>query len=709
MLELLLWRVFMSHKRVYELARDLGIPSKHLVEELRDHGIDIKSHMSTLDEDTAELVLDLYREATAVQGGNVPPEEVAAVPKSPVSEQATAIVTTPPPTERTISTQPSKPAKPDGVSAPSHPMSETNGKVLRLPEALTIKDFAAALQLTAKDVLMQLMSMGTVASINQVIDLDTANAVAQKLGKNVTLVAEGEGDTASQREVTEEVHLEPRAPVVTIMGHVDHGKTSLLDAIREANVQATEIGGITQHIGAYVVGTSKGNVVFLDTPGHEAFTAMRARGAQITDIVVLVVAANDGVMPQTREAVAHAKAAGVPIVVAINKIDLPDANPDRVKQQLADLELIPEEWGGSTIFVEVSAKQKLGLDDLLEMILLQAEILELQADPYQMTRGTVVEAKLDKAKGPVATVLMQRGTLRVGAAFVAGMHYGRVRAMFDDRGRKIDVAGPSSPVEVLGFTSVPEAGDTFMEVEDERKARQISTIRQDKQRTQQLSQTTRVTLDDLYRRITAGDVKELNLIIKADVQGSVQALWDAIAKIESDKVQPRLIHSSTGGISESDVNLASASNAIVIGFNVRPTPQALELATQEQVDIRLYTIIYEALSDIRKAMVGMLEPTYTEKTLGRATVRQIFHISRVGTIAGCYMQEGVMRRNASARVIRDNVVVHEGRISSLRRVKDDVDEVTMGFECGISLGRYQDLKEGDVIESFVLEPATPRL
>jgi translation initiation factor IF-2 len=709
MLELLLWRVFMSHKRVYELARDLGIPSKHLVEELRDHGIDIKSHMSTLDEDTAELVLDLYREATAVQRGHVPPEETAAVPQAPTPEQATAVMATPPPTERTIATQPSTPAKPDGVAAPSRPLSETNGKVLRLPEALTVKDFAAALQLTAKDVLMQLMSMGTVASINQVIDLDTANAVAQKLGKNVTLVAEGEEDTTRQKEVAEAVHLEPRAPVVTIMGHVDHGKTSLLDAIREANVQATEIGGITQHIGAYVVGTSKGNVVFLDTPGHEAFTAMRARGAQITDIVVLVVAANDGVMPQTREAVAHAKAAGVPIVVAINKIDLPDANPDRVKQQLADLELIPEEWGGSTIFVEVSAKQKLGLDDLLEMILLQAEILELQADPYQMVRGTVVEAKLDKAKGPVATVLMQRGTLRVGAAFVAGMHYGRVRAMFDDRGHKIDVAGPSSPVEVLGFTSVPEAGDTFMEVEDERKARQISTIRHDKQRTQQLSQTTRVTLEDLYRRITAGDVKELNLIIKADVQGSVQALWDAIAKIESDKVQPRLIHSSTGGISESDVNLASASNAIVIGFNVRPTPQALELAMQEQVDIRLYTIIYEALSDIRKAMVGMLEPTYTEKTLGRAAVRQIFHISRVGIIAGCYMQEGAMRRNASARVIRDNVVVHEGRISSLRRVKDDVDEVTMGFECGISLGRYQDLKEGDVIESFVLEPATPRL
>jgi translation initiation factor IF-2 len=598
--------------------------------------------------------------------------------------------------------------QPDGVTTPLPSLPETNGKVLRLPEALTIKDFAAALHLTTKDVLMQLMSMGTVASINQVIDLDTANMVAQKLGKHVTLISESEVEE-TQTGGTEEAHPEPRAPVVTIMGHVDHGKTSLLDAIREANVQATEMGGITQHIGAYTVETGRGKVVFLDTPGHEAFTAMRARGAQITDIVVLVVAANDGVMPQTREAVAHAKAADVPIVVAINKIDLADANPDRVKQQLADLELIPEEWGGSTIFVEVSAKQKLGLDDLLEMILLQAEILELQADPYQMAKGTVVEAKLDKAKGPIATVLIQRGTLRVGTAFVAGMHYGRVRAMFDDRGRKIDVAGPASPVEVLGFTSVPEAGDIFMEAEDERKARQISTVRQDRQRMQQLSQTTRVTLDDLYRRITAGDVKELNLILKADVQGSVQALWDAIAKIESDKVQPRLIHSSTGGISESDVNLASASNAIVIGFNVRPTPQAAELATQEQVDIRLYTVIYEALSDIKKAMVGMLEPTYTEKPLGRAAVRQIFHISRVGTIAGCYVQEGVMRRNASARVIRDNVVAYEGRITSLRRVKDDVEEVAMGFECGINLGRYQDLKEGDVVESFVLEQAAPRL
>jgi translation initiation factor IF-2 len=436
---------------------------------------------------------------------------------------------------------------------------------------------------------------------------------------------------------------------------------------------------------------------------------MRARGAQITDIVVLVVAADDGVMPQTREAIAHAKAADVPIVVALNKIDLPNANPDRVKQQLSELELVPEEWGGNTIYVEVSAKQKLGLDDLLEMILLQAEILELQADPRQMAKGTIIEARLDKTRGPVATVLLQKGTLHLGEAYVAGVHYGRVRAMLDYRGRKMRQAGPSTPVEVLGLTDVPAAGDTFIVVEDERKARYISSIRQEKQRTKQLSQTSRVTLDDLYRRITAGEVKDLHLIIKADVQGSVQALWDSLSKLESDKVRLRLIHGSTGGITESDIMLASASNAIVIGFNVRPTPKAAELAAHEKVDVRLYTVIYEAISDVKKAMLGLLEPTYTEKLLGRAEVRTLFRISRVGAIAGCYVQEGVIRRNASARVIRDNVVVYEGRIASLRRLKDDVEEVVAGFECGIGLGRYQDMKEGDIIESFALEEVPPRL
>jgi translation initiation factor IF-2 len=683
----------MSSKRIYELARVLGISSKNLVDELRSQGIDVKSHMSSLDTETAELVMDLYR------------EHDADTVESSASQAATAVATKPaqPKVEAVTPTTLPEP------ETPQPPASGTNGNVLHLPEALTVKDFAEALKLSTKDILMQLMNMGTLASINHVIDLDTANTLAQQLGKDVTIVAEGADDDSGVLDDTPEGELEPRAPVITIMGHVDHGKTSLLDAIREANVQATEMGGITQHIGAYEVQIDKGKVVFLDTPGHEAFTAMRARGAQITDIVVLVVAANDGVMPQTREAVAHAKAAGVPIVVAINKIDLPDANPDRIKQQLAELDLIPEEWGGHTIFVEVSAKEHLGLDDLIEMLLLQAEILELQADPHQMARGTVIEAKLDKTKGPIATLLIQRGQLKVGDAFVAGMHYGRVRAMLDYRGRRLDAAGPATPVEVLGFTSVPAAGDMFVQVEDERKARQISNVRQAKQRTQQLSQTTRVTLDDLYQQIAAGEVKDLYLIVKGDVQGSVQALWDAIASIESDKVQPRLVHGSTGGITESDVNLAAASNAIVIGFNVRPTPQAAELAAQEHVDVRLYTVIYEAISDIKKAMEGLLEPTYTERILGRAAVRQIFHISRVGTVAGSYMQEGSIRRNASARVIRDSVVVHEGKISSLRRVKDDVDEVAMGFECGISLGRYQDIKEGDIIEAFVLEEAVPRL
>ncbi len=676
----------MAGVRVYELARDLGVPSKNLIEELRNQGIEVKSHMSTMDEETAGLVLDLYRPPETTIVASSPPKE------SPALSSHILVQPTPHPVE----------------SPPPIPQPEPTAMIVRLPEALTVKDFADTLHLKTKDVLMQLMSLGTVASINTVIGLDLANAVAQKLGKDVLLISEEE--TLDRPDDNAETgDLEPRAPVVTIMGHVDHGKTSLLDAIREANIQATEAGGITQHIGAYEVETSKGKIVFLDTPGHEAFTAMRARGAQITDIVVLVVAANDGVMPQTREAIAHAKAAGVPIVVAINKIDLPDANPDRVKQQLSELELIPEEWGGSTIFVEVSAKRKVGLGDLLEMILLQAEILELQSDTRQMAKGTVVEAKLDKTRGPVATVLIQKGTLHVGDAYVAGVHYGRVRAMFDDRSRKMTVAGPATPIEVLGFADVPAAGDTFAVVEDERKARHISSIRQEKLRTKQLSQTNRVTLDDLYRRISAGEVKDLNLIIKADVQGSVQALWDTLAKLESEKVRLRLIHGSTGAITESDIMLASASNAIVIGFNVRPIPKAAELAAQERVDVRLYTVIYEAISDVEKAMVGLLKPTYNEKMLGRAEVRMLFHISRVGAIAGCHVREGVIRRNTSARVLRDNVVVYEGRVASLRRVKEDVEEVAAGFECGIGLGRYQDIKEGDVIESFVLEEVAPKL
>ena len=672
----------MPSVRVYELARDLGIPSKDFVEDLRSQGIEVKSHMSGLDEETAVLVSELYRERETSDQ----PEPSLANDDLPAETEAAP-----------------------STSAASS-LAEVGGTtVVRVPEALTVKDLVDTAQVKAKDVFMQLMSFGTLASINTVIDVDIANSVLQNLGKDITLVSEQDEAAESVGDPTASESLEERAPVVTIMGHVDHGKTSLLDAIREANIQATEAGGITQHIGAYEVETSKGKIIFLDTPGHEAFTAMRARGAQITDIVVLVVAANDGVMPQTREAVAHAQAANVPIVVAINKIDLEDANPDRIKQQLTELELVPEEWGGHTIFVEVSAKQKYGLDDLLEMILLQAEILELRADPHQMAKGTIVEARLDKTQGPVATVLIQKGTLQVSEAYVAGNHYGRVRAMKDDLGRKIKKAGPSTPVEVLGFSAVPSAGDAFTVVEDERRARQISSVRQDKQRTKNLAQSGRVTLDDLYRRISAGEVKDLNLVIKGDVHGSIQALWDSLSKLESAKVRLRLIHGSTGGITESDIMLASASNAIVIGFNVRPIPKAAELAEQEQVDVRLYTVIYEAISDVEKAMLGLLAPTYNEKTLGRAEVRAIFRITRVGAVAGCYVQEGVMRRNAMARVIRDSVVIHEGRIASLRRIKDDIEEVPVGFECGVGLGRYQDIKEGDMIESFMFEEIAPQL
>ena len=672
----------MPSVRVYELARDLGIPSKDFVEELRSQGIEVKSHMSGLDEETAGLVSELYRERETSDQS----EPVSAI------DDSVAEIEVPSSTPAT-----SKPMEPDGTT------------VIRVPEALTVKDLVDTAQVKAKDVFMQLMSFGTLASINTVIDIDSANNVLQNLGKDITLVSEQAEALESVDDTSASESFEARAPVVTIMGHVDHGKTSLLDAIRAANIQATEAGGITQHIGAYEVETDKGKIIFLDTPGHEAFTAMRARGAQITDIVVLVVAANDGVMPQTREAVAHAQAANVPIVVAINKIDLEDANPDRIKQQLTELELVPEEWGGHTIFVEVSAKQKYGLDDLLEMILLQAEILELRADSHQMAKGTIIEARLDKTQGPVATVLIQKGTLGVSEAYVAGNYYGRVRAMKDDHGRKIKKAGPATPVEVLGFAAVPSAGDAFTVVEDERRARQISSVRQDKQRSKQLAQSGRVTLDDLYRRISAGEVKDLNLVIKGDVHGSIQALWDSLSKLESEKVRLRLIHGSTGGITESDIMLASASNAIVIGFNVRPIPKAAELAEHEQVDVRLYTVIYEAISDVEKAMLGLLAPTYNEKLLGRAEVRAIFRITRVGAVAGCYVQEGVMRRNAMARVIRDSVVIHEGRIASLRRVKDDIEEVSMGFECGVGLGRYQDIKEGDMIESFMFEEIAPHL
>jgi len=554
------------------------------------------------------------------------------------------------------------------------------------------------------------MAMGMMATINQVLDADTATLIASEFDHQVENVA-FDVDTALELEhqVEEEAQLVSRPPVVTIMGHVDHGKTSLLDAIRSTNVTAQEHGGITQHIGAYHVQVDGRSVTFLDTPGHEAFTAMRARGAKVTDIVVLVVAADDGVMPQTVEAINHARAAEVPIIVAVNKMDRPDANIEKVKRGLAEYGLASEDWGGDTVFAPVSAKTHEGIPHLLEMLLLQADILELTANPEKLARGTIVEAKLDRGRGPVATVLVQEGTLHGGDAFVCGVYYGKVRAMIDDHGRKVESAPPAFPVEILGLQGVPQAGDSFVAVADEAKARQVAEYRHSKQRETELVKSSKVSLEELYDQIKTGDVKELRVVLKADVQGSVEALTDALTRMSTDEVKLRVIHGSVGGITESDILLAAASNAIVIGFNVRPESKGAALAAKEGVDVRLYTIIYEAVADVRAAMEGMLEPTYREQTQARVDVRQIFNIAGVGTIAGCYVTEGKIARGNSVRLLRDQVVVHEGKLASLKRFKDDVREVAAGYECGLSLEGFQDLKQGDVIEAYERIPVVRRI
>jgi translation initiation factor IF-2 len=522
--------------------------------------------------------------------------------------------------------------------------------------------------------------------------------------ENVAFDAESLRTVAGMAEQEEvEGVLQPRPPVVTIMGHVDHGKTSLLDAIRAANVTAGEFGGITQHIGAYDVDLGDGRkITFLDTPGHEAFTAMRARGAQVTDIVVLVVAADDGVMPQTKEAINHARAAKVPILVAVNKIDKPDANIDRVRQELTEFSLVSEDWGGDTIFVNVSAKQRLNIDQLLEMILLQAEVMDLKANPNKRAQGTVVEARLDKGRGPVATVLVQQGTLKIGDPIVAGVQFGRVRTMTDDRGNQLKEAGPSFPVEVTGLTGVPEAGEAFHAVEDEKVAKDVAQHRAQKLREAELAKSSKISLDQLYARIKQGDVKELRVIVKADVQGSVEAVAESLGKLSTDACRLVVIHSGVGAITETDISLASASDAIVLGFNVRPAPKATAQAEAEGVDIRLYNVIYDAVNDVRSAMEGLLAPTFEEEHLGRAEVREAFNITKIGTIAGCYVLDGKIQRNAKARLLRDSVVVWQGKLSSLRRFKDDVREVASGYECGIGLENYNDIKPGDVIEVFEL-------
>lgn len=569
---------------------------------------------------------------------------------------------------------------------------------------MTVGETAKLLHKDASEVIKKLITLGVMATINQELDIDTILLLAGDFGVEVEVKIVVEDDRFETiEEVDEEVDLLERPPVVTIMGHVDHGKTTLLDAIRSTNVSSGEAGGITQHIGAYQVEINSKKITFLDTPGHEAFTAMRARGAQLTDITIIVVAADDGVMPQTVEAVNHAKAAGLPIIVAVNKIDKPDANPDKVKQELTEYGLVPEEWGGDTIFVNVSAKQRMGLEGLLEMILLVAEVNEYKANPDKRARGAVIEAELDKSRGPVVRILVQHGTLKVGDAFVAGNCFGRVRAMVNDKGRRLKEAGPSTPIEITGLTEVPKAGDPFMVFEDERKARHIAEKRAITQRQSDLGSNTRVTLDDLFRHIKEGEIKDLNVIIKADVQGSVEALKSSLEKIEVEGVRVKIIHSGAGAITESDIILAAASNAIVIGFNVRPDSQTKATAEQESVDIRLHRVIYSAIEEIEQAMKGMLDPVYKEVVIGHAEVRNTFKISKIGTIAGCMVTSGKITRAAEARLVRDGIVVFEGKIDSLKRFKDDAKEVAQGYECGITLDGYNDLKEGDVIEAFVME------
>ncbi|MDS1029076.1 translation initiation factor IF-2 [Bacillota bacterium LX-D] len=575
-------------------------------------------------------------------------------------------------------------------------------KKVTLGESIVVQDFAKKIGKTASDIIKKLIGLGVMATVNQEIDLDTATLVAAEYGIEVEFKTDKPMTEIEEMEDAPE-SLKERPPVVTVMGHVDHGKTSLLDAIRKSNVTATEAGGITQHIGAYQVEINKRKLTFLDTPGHEAFTAMRARGAQATDIAILVVAADDGVMPQTIEAINHAKAAEVPIIVAINKIDRPNAAPERVKQELAEYGLISEEWGGDTLFVEVSALKKQGISELLEMILLVADMSELKANPNRLASGVVIEAKLDKGRGPVATILVQKGTLHIGDIIVSGTVFGKVRAMMDDKGNKINGAGPSVPVEVLGLSNVPEAGDIFQAVEDEKLAREVVNQRQIVKRQEELQKGHKVTLDDLFDSINAGELKELNIILKADVQGSVEALKQSLEGLNTDEVKVNVIHNGVGAITETDVMLASASNAIIIGFNVRPDSNTRKAAENEQVDIKLYRVIYEAIDNVKAALSGLLDPEWKENVIGRAEVRQIFKVPKVGTVAGSYVTDGKITNKSKIRVIRDGIVIHEGEIESLRRFKDDVKEVSQGFECGLGLQRFNDIKEGDVFEAYVME------
>ncbi len=631
------------------------------------------------------------------------PEVASVAEEKPMAEAETAVVRQFQPVR--VQRRRGKPVREKKV--PSTRPPKASKRVFKIEEVITVGDLAHRMGIKAGEVIKRLIEMGMPTTLNQLLDADAAGLLAQEYGFEVENVAP-EMESLIDQEVDSDEDLVPRPPVVTIMGHVDHGKTLLLDTIRASNVIDQEAGGITQHIGAYEVEHGGRSLVMLDTPGHEAFTSMRARGAQVTDIVVLVVAADDGVMPQTVEAIDHAKAAGVPIVVAVNKIDKTGAQPDRIRQQLSEHGLVPEEWGGQTLFANVSATKKTGLDSLLELVLLQADVLERKANPRKFARGTVIESRIEKGRGPVATVLVQDGTLKVGDPVVSGTHYGRVRALINSKGKRFPEVPPGTPVEIQGLNGLPAAGQKFAVLSDERTARQIAIHRLEKEREKVIARP-RFSLEELHRRIEEGELKGLNIVVKTDVQGSLEALQYALNKLSGEKVKVNIIHGGVGGISESDVMLASASTAVIIGFNVRPETKGADLAEREQVDIRLYSVIYEVVEDIHKAMEGMLDPSFREMSVGRAEVRNTFHISRIGTIAGCYVLSGKITRNATVRLLRDSVVVHEGKLASLKRFKDDVREVVEGYECGLGLENFNDVKIGDQIEAFVMEKVVETL
>jgi len=694
-----------SRIRVYELAKELKISSKKLVDILRDLGVEVKNHMSTINEKEGKAVKEILVESDkkkdgmkAVETGEDEEKETKVkIKRHKTKEDVEKKIEKVKDKKKTRETEIDKKRK----DRTKRNVGRTDKKTIEIEDRITVKELADKMGTPATELIKKLIPMGVMAGLNQSIEGDIAVLLGQKLGFEVFVKKPDVGFDYLSDEEDDKDSLMPRSPVVTVMGHVDHGKTSLLDKIRKTRVTEKEAGGITQHIGAYKVDIEDKTIVFLDTPGHEAFTAMRARGAQVTDIAILVVAADDGVMPQTIEAINHAKAANVPLIVAINKIDKPNANPERVKQELTDQGLLLEEWGGDTIGVSVSAHTGEGIDDLLEMVLLVADMAELKANPDRKAVGTVIEAKLDKGRGPVATVLVQKGTLRVGDSIVTGAAYGKVRAMTNDKGKRIAKAGPSTPVEVIGLSEVPNSGDKLAVTSDDKTARHIAEDRKQRIRTAQLKPTQRISLEDLFNQIKEGKVKELNVIIKADVYGSIGAVKQSIEKLSNDEVRIKTIHSGVGAITETDVMLAAASNAIIIGFNVRPDSKAVQMAHHEDVDIRTYRIIYDAINDLEAAIKGMLEPKYKEVVTGRAEVRAIFKASSIGTIAGCYVQEGKIRRNGGIRIVREGIVIFEGRIESLKRFKDDAREVLQGFECGVSIENFNDIKEGDILECFV--------